>query len=46
VYHSKYGRGTILRKEGEGDDAKLIISFHGFGLKKLIAKFAQLKTES
>jgi DNA helicase II / ATP-dependent DNA helicase PcrA len=46
VYHSKYGRGTILRKEGDGDDAKLVISFHGFGLKKLIAKFAQLKTQS
>lgn len=46
VYHAKYGRGTILRKEGDGDDAKLVISFHGFGLKKLIAKFAQLKTSS
>lgn len=46
VYHAKYGRGTILRKEGDGDDAKLVISFHGFGLKKLVAKFAQLKTQS
>lgn len=46
VYHAKYGRGTILRKEGEGDEAKLVVSFQGFGLKKLIAKFAQLKTQS
>jgi DNA helicase-2/ATP-dependent DNA helicase PcrA len=46
VYHAKYGRGTIIRKEGDGDDAKLTISFHGHGLKKLVAKFAQLRTQS
>jgi len=40
VNHGKYGRGTILRQEGEGDDAKLTISFPGYGLKKLIAKLA------
>lgn len=45
VYHAKYGRGTIIRKEGDGDEAKLTVSFHGVGLKKLIAKFAQLKTK-
>jgi DNA helicase-2/ATP-dependent DNA helicase PcrA len=45
VYHAKYGRGTVVRKEGEGDDAKLTISFAGHGLKKLVAKFAQLKTQ-
>jgi DNA helicase II / ATP-dependent DNA helicase PcrA len=44
VYHAKYGRGTIIRKEGDGDEAKLTVSFHGAGLKKLIAKYAQLKT--
>jgi DNA helicase II / ATP-dependent DNA helicase PcrA len=44
VYHAKYGRGTIIRKEGDGDEAKLTVSFHGIGLKKLIAKYAQLKT--
>lgn len=46
VHHAKYGRGTVLRKEGDGDDAKLTISFPGFGLKKLVAKFAQLRAES
>lgn len=46
VYHAKYGRGTLLRKEGDGEDAKLIVSFQGHGLKKLVAKFAALKTES
>jgi DNA helicase-2/ATP-dependent DNA helicase PcrA len=46
VFHAKYGLGTLLRKEGDGEDAKLIVSFHGHGLKKLVAKFAALKTES
>jgi DNA helicase-2/ATP-dependent DNA helicase PcrA len=46
VYHPKYGRGTLLRKEGDGEEAKLTISFAGHGLKKLIAKYASLKTEN
>lgn len=45
ILHPKYGRGTVMRKEGEGEDAKLTISFPGFGLKKLVAKFAGLTTE-
>ena len=45
VVHSKYGRGTVLRKEGEGDEAKLTVSFQGHGLKKLIAKFAGLTAD-
>jgi DNA helicase-2/ATP-dependent DNA helicase PcrA len=40
VQHPKYGRGTVLRREGEGDDAKLTVNFPGYGLKKLIQKFA------
>jgi DNA helicase-2/ATP-dependent DNA helicase PcrA len=43
VMHAKYGRGTVLRREGEGDDAKLTISFSTHGLKKMIEKFADLK---
>ncbi len=45
VQHPKYGSGLVLRKEGEGEDAKLTVSFPGYGLKKLIAKFASLKVE-
>jgi DNA helicase-2/ATP-dependent DNA helicase PcrA len=41
--HPKYGKGTVVRREGDGDDAKLIISFSGYGLKKLIEKFAGIK---
>jgi DNA helicase-2/ATP-dependent DNA helicase PcrA len=43
IDHPKYGRGTIVRKEGDGEDAKLTISFPGLGLKKIIAKYAGLK---
>ena len=43
VEHPKYGTGTIVRREGEGDDAKVIVSFQRFGLKKLIEKYAGLK---
>jgi DNA helicase-2/ATP-dependent DNA helicase PcrA len=46
VDHPKYGRGQILRREGEGDDAKVTVMFPGHGLKKLIAKYAGLKTDS
>jgi DNA helicase II / ATP-dependent DNA helicase PcrA len=45
VEHAKYGRGTVLRLEGSGDDTKLTVSFPGYGLKKLIAKYAGIKIE-
>jgi DNA helicase-2/ATP-dependent DNA helicase PcrA len=45
VRHPKYGRGTVLRREGEGDDAKLTVSFPGYGLKKLVEKYAGIKEE-
>ena len=45
VHHPKYGRGSVIRVEGDGDDAKLTISFPGYGLKKVIAKFAGIKVE-
>ena len=45
VEHPRYGKGMVLRREGEGDNEKLTVSFPGHGLKKLVAKFAGLKTE-
>jgi DNA helicase-2/ATP-dependent DNA helicase PcrA len=45
IRHPKYGRGTILRREGEGEDAKLTVSFPGYGLKKLVEKYAGIKEE-
>lgn len=41
--HPKYGVGLIIRREGDGDKAKLTINFPGFGQKKLIEKFAGLQ---
>src|SRR5215467_14655071 len=43
VKHAKYGYGTILRTEGSGDDLKLTVSFISHGLKKMIAKYAELE---
>jgi DNA helicase-2/ATP-dependent DNA helicase PcrA len=43
VRHPKYGVGYIVRCEGEGEDSKLTISFPGYGLKKLVQKFAGLE---
>lgn len=43
VRHSKYGKGLVLRREGTGDNVKLTVSFPGFGMKKLIEKFANLQ---
>ena len=45
INHPKYGRGTIMRLEGEGDEAKITISFAGHGLKKLIAKYSGIKLD-
>ena len=45
VEHAKYGRGTVLRLEGTGEDTKITVSFPGYGLKKLIAKYAGIKVE-
>ena len=42
VRHPKYGEGTVYRREGDGDDAKITVQFPRFGLKKLVEKYAQL----
>jgi DNA helicase-2/ATP-dependent DNA helicase PcrA len=43
VRHSKYGEGTVLMREGEGEDAKLTVMFTRHGMKKLMEKFANLE---
>jgi DNA helicase II / ATP-dependent DNA helicase PcrA len=43
VRHAKYGEGTILMREGEGEDAKLTVMFQRHGMKKLMEKFANLQ---
>jgi DNA helicase-2/ATP-dependent DNA helicase PcrA len=43
VRHAKYGEGTVLLREGEGEDAKLTVLFTRHGMKKLMEKFANLQ---
>jgi len=43
VRHPKYGEGTVYRREGDGEDAKITVQFAKFGLKKLVEKYAQLE---
>ena len=43
VRHAKYGEGTVLMRQGEGEDAKLTVMFPRHGMKKLMEKFANLE---
>jgi DNA helicase-2/ATP-dependent DNA helicase PcrA len=43
VMHAKYGEGTVLMREGEGEDVKLTVLFTRHGMKKLMEKFANLR---
>ena len=43
VRHSKYGVGTIIEVEGEGEERKLTVSFQDYGPKKLIERYANLQ---
>ncbi len=43
VRHPKYGEGTVYRREGDGETAKITVQFPRYGLKKLVEKYAQLE---
>jgi DNA helicase-2/ATP-dependent DNA helicase PcrA len=43
VRHARYGVGEIVRREGDGEDAKLVVQFRNYGLKKLVEKYAGLE---
>jgi ATP-dependent DNA helicase UvrD/PcrA len=43
VRHPKYGLGTVIDCQGEGEDAKLAVSFPGYGTKKLVERYASLE---
>jgi DNA helicase-2/ATP-dependent DNA helicase PcrA len=43
VRHPLFGVGTVLRRDGEGDDFKVTVSFPGVGAKKLVARYAGLE---
>ena len=43
VMHPTFGRGTIRKREGRGDTAKVWINFDRGGVKLLVLKFANLR---
>jgi len=43
VRHSKYGIGTIIQVEGEGEDRRFTVSFQDHGPKKLVERYANLQ---
>lgn len=43
VRHPKYGEGSVVQREGDGEDAKITVQFQLHGVKKLVEKFAQLE---
>lgn len=43
VRHPKYGLGTVLECEDDGEDSKLTVSFPGYGRKKLVERYASLE---
>ena len=45
VEHSRFGTGIVEALEGAGSDQKAAINFKGFGIKKLLLRFAKLKVK-
>src|SRR5262249_21527376 len=43
VRHAKFGLGTVIECEGEGEDTRLTVSFPGYGQKKIVEKYASLE---
>ena len=45
VRHPLFGVGTVLRRDGDGDDLKVTVSFPAVGAKKLVARYAGLEVQ-
>ena len=43
IEHERFGRGTVLRVEGAGENAKATIRFENVGEKQLLLRFARFK---
>jgi ATP-dependent DNA helicase UvrD/PcrA len=43
VFHQHFGRGVVQKREGDGEQLKLTVDFRGYGVKKLLAKFAPMQ---
>ncbi len=42
VVHSKFGKGSVINREGEGDNLKVVVYFQKAGKKTLAPKIAKL----
>jgi DNA helicase-2/ATP-dependent DNA helicase PcrA len=45
VNHPMFGTGKVLGREGSGTSLKLTIQFTGYGTKRILPAYTQLKTE-
>jgi DNA helicase II / ATP-dependent DNA helicase PcrA len=43
VRHSKFGIGTIIEVEGDGENRRITVSFQDYGPKKLLERYANLQ---
>jgi len=43
VSHGRYGTGTIIGKNGEGENKKVEVAFNRYGRKKMLVRFAALQ---
>jgi len=43
VRHGKFGMGTIIGKNGEGENMKVEVAFNRFGRKQMLVRFAALE---
>ncbi len=46
IRHPQWGLGTVKKREGEGEDLRLTVSFQSVGIKKLAVKYAMLEGAS
>ena len=43
IEHERFGKGTVVNIEGNGDSMKIEVKFDSVGVKKLLVKFAKFK---
>lgn len=43
VEHARFGLGTVVKIDGEGQNTKASVKFDDFGIKQLVLRFARLK---
>jgi len=45
VNHPMFGSGKVLGREGAGNSLKLTIQFQGYGTKRILPAYTQLRRE-